>query len=165
MTLAMSRPAAVLALLALCIVAIGCTSPVLARPSGPGVVHARVVSGGGGSRLMIVPVSIAGHGPYDFALDTGAARSVIDSRIATDLRLPTVGREQTVTGVSGATEAARVRVSSWRVDSVSLPDTTILSLRLPAGNGPSLSGLLGSDMLSRFHTVTLDYEGETVTLR
>jgi Aspartyl protease len=160
-----AMPRRALPLLLLAALAMGCSSPLLARPSGPGLVHARVVSGAGGSRLMIVPVSIAGHGPYDFALDTGAARSVIDSRVATDLRLPTTGREQTVTGVSGTSEAIRVRVNSWRVDSVALPDTTILSLRLPAGSGPSLSGLLGSDMLSRFHTVTLDYEGQTVTLR
>jgi Aspartyl protease len=158
------RPLSLL-LLATLALAAACSSPVLERGTGTGTVHGRVVSGAGDSRLLIVPVFIGGHGPYDFALDTGAARSVVDSRLATQLRLPTTGSEQAVTGVSGTSEAVRVRVSSWRVDAVALPDTTILSLRLPAGNGPSLAGLLGSDMLSRFRTVTIDYQGATVTLR
>ncbi|HSR23633.1 MAG TPA: aspartyl protease family protein [Candidatus Eisenbacteria bacterium] len=145
--------------------AAGCTSPVAGRSTASGTVHARVVSGAGGSRLLIVPVFVASRGPYDFALDTGAARSIVDSRVASELRLPTTGREQAVTGVSGTSEAVRVRISSWRVDAVALPDATILSLRLAAGGGPTLAGLLGSDMLSRFRTVTIDYQGETVTLR
>ncbi len=142
-----------------------CSSLTLDRSPSPGTVHARVVGGAGGARLLIVPVFISSTGPYDFALDTGAARSVVDSRIASQLRLPATGTEEPVTGVSGTSEAMRVRVSTWRVDSVTLPSTTILSLRLPAGGTPPLSGLLGSDMLSRFRTVTIDYDAGTITLR
>jgi len=146
-------------------VAVGCTSLALDRSPSPGTVHARVVGGAGDARLLVVPVYFSGHGPYDFALDTGAARSIVDSRVVSQLRLPTTGTEQTITGVSGTSEAVRVRVSSWRVDGVALPDATILSLRLPAGGSPVLSGLLGSDMLSRFRTVTIDYQTGTITLR
>jgi len=142
----------------------GCSSLNLGAPT-PGTVHARVVGGAGGARLLLVPVFISGRGPYDFALDTGAARTVVDSRVVSQLRLPTTGSEQAVTGVSGTSEAVRVRVSSWRVDSVTLPDTTVLSLRLPSGGSPQLSGLLGSDMLGRFRTVTIDYQSGTITLR
>ncbi len=145
--------------------AAGCSGLTLDRSPSPGTVHARVVSGAGGSRLLIVPVFISSSGPYDFALDTGAARSVVDSRIASQLGLPAFGTEQAVTGISGTSEAIRVRVSTWRVDSVTLPSTTLLSLRLPAGGAPPLSGLLGSDMLSRFRTVTIDYDTGTITLR
>ncbi|HXM55429.1 MAG TPA: aspartyl protease family protein [Candidatus Dormibacteraeota bacterium] len=152
-------------ILALLVLAGACSSPILSRTTTPGTVHARVVTGGGGSRLLLVPVYVGSRGPYDFALDTGAARTVVDSRLASDLRLPSTGSEQAVTGVTGTSEAMRVRISSWRVDAVPLPDTTILSLRLASGSGPSLAGLLGSDMLSRFRTVTIDYESGTVTLR
>ncbi len=152
-------------LFAVLLVTAGCSSPTLTRSSGQGTVHAKVVSGSGGSRLLIVPVFIGSHGPYDFALDTGAARSVVDSRVASQLRLPTTGREQTITGVSGTSEAIRVRISAWRVDTTALPDATILSLRLPGSAGPTLSGLLGSDMLSQFRTVTIDYRDGTITLR
>ena len=143
----------------------GCASPALDRGTSPGTVHARVVGGAGGARLLIVPVFFSDQGPYDFALDTGAARSIVDSRVVSRLRLPTTGTEQGITGVSGTSEAVRVRVSSWRVDAVALPDATILSLRLPSGGSPELSGLLGSDMLSRFRTVTIDYQTGAITLR
>jgi hypothetical protein len=145
-------------------VAIGCTSIPLDRSPSPGTVHARVVGGAGGARLLVVPVYFSGHGPYDFALDTGAARSIVDTRVVSQLRLPTTGAEQAITGVSGTGEAVRVRVTAWRVDGVALPDATILSLRLPSGGSPALSGLLGSDMLSRFRTVTIDYQTGTITL-
>jgi hypothetical protein len=142
-----------------------CSSLSLDRSPSPGTVHARVVDGAGGARLLIVPVYFSRQGPYDFALDTGAARSIVDSRVVSQLRLPTTGTEQAITGVSGTSEAIRVRVTSWRVDTVALPDATILSLRLPSGGSPPLSGLLGSDMLGRFRTVTIDYQSGTVTLR
>jgi hypothetical protein len=145
--------------------AMGCSSLPLDRSPAPGTVRARVVGGAGGARLLIVPVYFSDHGPYDFALDTGAARSVVDSSVVSQLHLQTTGSEQAVTGVSGTSEAVRVRVSAWRVDSVALPDATILSLRLPSGGSPHLSGLLGSDMLARYRTVTIDYQGGTITLR
>jgi hypothetical protein len=152
-------------LLAALVLAGACSGGLLNRPATPGTVHARVVTGGGESRLLLVPVYVGDRGPYDFALDTGAARTVVDSRLASQLRLPSTGSEQAVTGVTGTSEAQRVRVTSWRVDAVPLPDSTILSLRLASGSGPSLAGLLGSDMLGRFRTVTIDYQSGTVTLR
>jgi hypothetical protein len=156
------------AALLLCSIVAACTVTLPARtPSGAatssGQVHARVVEGAGGARLVIVPVYISERGPYDFALDTGAARSIVDTRLVSELRLPTSGTEQAVTGVGGSSEAVRVSVETWRVDAIELPSATILSLRLPGGS-PRLQGLLGSDMLSRFHAVTIDYEGQTVTL-
>jgi hypothetical protein len=159
------RTPTLLAIAALAIAA-GCASPAaLDRSPSPGTVHARVVGGAGGARLLVVPVYFSSRGPYDFALDTGAARSIVDSRLLSQLHLPTTGTEQAITGVSGTSEAVRVRVTSWRVDGVALPDATILSLRLPSGGSPALSGLLGSDMLSQFRTVTIDYQTGTITLR
>lgn len=144
----------------------GCSLAPLGRsaPLGSGQIHARVVSGVGGARLVLVPIYISGRGPYDFALDTGAARTVVDARLSNLLRLPTVGSEQAVTGIAGTVEATRIRVSDWRVDTITLPQATVLSLRLSAGGGPQLDGLFGSDMLSRFRTVTIDYSGQVVTL-
>jgi hypothetical protein len=160
-----SRLASLLVVTVLGAMLSGCAL-TLGRPAplGTGQVHARVVTGAGGARLVLVPVYISGRGPYDFALDTGAARTVVDTRLSNLLHLPASGPEQTVTGVAGTVEAVRVRISDWRVDTITLPSTTVLSLRLAAGGGPPLDGLFGSDMLSRFRTVTIDYAGQTVTL-
>src|SRR5215471_15853881 len=90
------RTLTMLAVAALAIAA-GCTSPALDRSPSPGTVHARVVGGAGGARLLVVPVFFSSRGPYDFALDTGAARSIVDSRVVLELRPPTTGTEQSIT--------------------------------------------------------------------
>ena len=57
------------------------------------------------------------------------------------------------------TAAATVKVTSWRVGTIKLPPATIVSVNLPFGNAHrGVQGLLGSDMLSRFDTVTIDYD-------
>ena len=38
--------------------------------------------------IALVPVTINGHGPYTFALDTGASQSLVDSSVAKELRVP-----------------------------------------------------------------------------
>ena len=43
--------------------------------------------------MIIVPVSINGSGSYDFLLDTGCAKTMIDQKLAEELGLPQVGRE------------------------------------------------------------------------
>ena len=42
--------------------------------------------------LALVPVKINGAGPYTFALDTGASRSLVDSQLAAKLHVKKVGR-------------------------------------------------------------------------
>src|SRR5437879_2434916 len=70
----MPRRLAPLLLVAI-VVSGACSSPLLSRTATPGTVHARVVTSAGGSRLLLVPVFVGSRGPYDFALDTGAAAS------------------------------------------------------------------------------------------
>src|SRR3984885_15784296 len=48
--------------------------------------------------MIIVPVSINGSGPYDFLLDTGCAKTIVDRRLADELGLSRVS-ERTVVGV------------------------------------------------------------------
>lgn len=164
----MPFPIARLLLFALVLGALGCSNPAshtaTASRDGHRVVHAHVVDGSGGARMVMVPVYIQNRGPYQFALDTGAGRSLVDARVVSQLHLRAIGSEQAVTGISGTSEAVRVRVATWRVDAVDLPSTTLLSLNLPTGGGPSLDGLLGSDILSRFQVVTIDYSAQIVTL-
>jgi predicted aspartyl protease len=106
--------------------------------------------------LAFAPVRVDGKGPFLFTLDTGASQSLIDSKLATALRLKTLGRTRTpVMGVTGQTRAKIIKVTSWRAGSTPLPAATILSLLVAQHNGPV--GLLGSDILSRFHSVEVNY--------
>lgn len=61
---------------------------------------------------------------------------------------------------------ASVQVRRWSVGDVQLPPTAIVEANLPFGgaNG-GVQGLLGSDMLSRFDVVTIDYAHSRLVLR
>jgi len=116
--------------------------------------------------LALVPVTINGKGPFTFALDTGASQSLIDAAAARRLGVARIGTAGRIAGVTGVKKAALVRVRSWRVGQIKLPPTTMIRTNMPGGNAyAGLQGLLGSDMLSRFDVVTIDYEHEQLRLR
>lgn len=145
--------------------------------TGPNVVAVDVLRDPSGSVLVFAPVFIEGEGPFTFIIDTGASQSVVEEQLATDLGLPEVGRSLPVVGLTGATEATLVAVDDWQVGDVPLPAGRAARLQLPSissdspmrrflglDDGGDLRGLLGSDVLSRFDSVTIDYEQELLTL-
>jgi hypothetical protein len=108
--------------------------------------------------LALVPVTINGKGPWAFALDTGASQSLVDSEVVKELAVPKTGKKQKIAGVTAVSKVAAIRVTDWRVGKVKLPPTTIVEANLPFGNADGgVQGLLGSDMLSDFDVVTIDY--------
>jgi aspartyl protease len=112
----------------------------------------------GGQVLALVPVTINGKGPYAFALDTGASQSLVDSQVAHALRVPVTGAKTRIAGVASISKVRAIRVRHWKVGKVTLPPTTVVEANLPFGNATSgVQGLLGSDMLSDFDVVTIDY--------
>lgn len=115
--------------------------------------------------LAVVNVRIDGHGPFMFAVDTGASRSLVDAQVARELGVRRSGSTQPVAGVSTVRRDTMVRVRSWSVGGVALPSATILEANLPFGNAAGgVQGLLGSDMLSRFDIVTIDYAHQLLRL-
>jgi hypothetical protein len=136
-----------------------------AVPSGTYATDVQIVHGSGNSILVLVPITIAGEGPYNFALDTGASVSLVDSKIANQLGLPVVGDSQQVSGVGGDQVVTPIQVKSWKAGSITLPQATITKARLQQFRGDSnIQGLLGSDILSQFGTVTLNYHTGVLTL-
>lgn len=130
------------------------------------VVPLQVIQGPRGSVLALVPVFIRDQGPFAFALDTGASQSLVDREIVDSLGLPVIGETREITGVAGVTSAELLRLEEWQVGDVPLPETTAITLDLPEpSSGQALRGLLGSDILSRFGAITVDYEQERLILR
>jgi predicted aspartyl protease len=137
----------------------------------PGSVPLRVMRAGG-SVIVMVAVTLQGQGPYDFVLDTGASRSVVDQQLADDLGLQQVAAVPQVTGVTGPAQATVVRVADWSVGDVTLPSGVVaaIDLQLTDSNaaqqllGRRLYGLLGSDVLSSFGVVSIDYDQQTLGL-
>lgn len=115
--------------------------------------------------LPLVPVTINGKGPFTFAVDTGAAQSLVDSALAKRLHVEKAGSAGKIAGVNAVKKAALVRVARWKVGTIKLPAATLVATNLPAGNAyVGLQGLLGSDMLSRFDVVTIDYRHKQLRL-
>ncbi len=157
-------------MLTLALTLAGCATPQITPPftgvsaNGKSItVPARIRHGPDGSTLVIVDLTINGKGPYPFALDTGASLSLIDLQLAQRLGLPVAGSPEDITGVGGTQRVTPMSVSQWAMGAATLPARTITSaslseLRRSAG----IVGLLGSDVLSAFNSVTIDYANSVI---
>jgi predicted aspartyl protease len=116
---------------------------------------------------LIVPVSINGHGPYDFVLDTGATLTCIDQALADSLTLASMpGAVGIGAGVGSQGQLRLVRFDSVRVGAAmasSVPGC-VVDLSHVQNVGVATSGLLGLNFLRSFH-VTLDFERSVLILQ
>jgi predicted aspartyl protease len=177
---AMSPPAArrrppwivvrVVALVAACVplaaCAISITGPRAAITSGGAIsIPVRVVHDGAGGTAILVGVTIGGKGPFTFVLDTGAESSLIDSATAQRLDLKVAGSPHPISGIGGVQQAVPVQLKEWHADVLRLPAVTMDSASFAGDRlGNNIRGLLGSDVLSQFGTITIDYAGGTLTV-
>ena len=105
---------------------------------------------------IVVPVMVAGEGPFRFLLDTGASRSLISSRVASRVRAGAVSRTVMLTP-SGHTTRPTRQVSLQVGDNLptSVMATVMNDAEINAGAG-AVDGVLGQDVLSPF-VYTIDY--------
>jgi hypothetical protein len=133
--------------------------------------------GGGAERIPItvstvagqvaetVNVCVDGQGPYPFIIDTGDGESLIDAHLAARLHLAHDGPESEFAGVGCTGTAQPVKATSWSVAGVALTPQDLTAATLPDfGTRGEPVGLLGSDVLSRFGAVRLDFTAQTLTL-
>ncbi len=112
--------------------------------------------------MIIVPVSINGSRPYDFMLDTGCSKTIIDQKLADQLGLPRLA-EKTVVGV-----LASSRMSVARVDSMSVAGAVVsggeifTTAHAPTVTG-NVRGVLGEDFLGNFDLL-IDYRHQIIEL-
>ena len=127
-------------------------------PSSVGVHVPVTVSTVAGQVAETVNVCIDGQGPYPFDLDSGAGQSTIDARLARRLHLTATGPSTVFEGVGCTGRARQVGVTSWSFEGVGLAPQQLSAASLPqvGGRGEPV-GLLGSDVLSRFGAVRLDF--------
>jgi hypothetical protein len=132
---------------------------------GEGQVGMEVFSDPTGSTLLMVPVFFGDSGPFQFVLDSGASRTVLDPALADELGFDR-GPSAEGQGIESAFDAATIEVESWRVGDVELQPRTLIAAELPdvPYQGPQFRGLLGSDVLAGFGVVEIDYEQQVLTL-
>jgi predicted aspartyl protease len=123
------------------------------------------VSTEAGQVAELVNVCIDGAGPYPFVLDTGAGQSTIDAGLARRLHLAHAGQSTLFAGVGCTGTAQPVSVTAWSLEGVDLSAQNLTSATLPqiGGRGEPV-GLLGSDVLSRFGGVRVDFAAGALVL-
>ena len=142
----------------------GCIRAPGRRPRRPGdLIPIVVVVTRSGATAALVRVFIHGRSS-PMLIDTGETVSVMNQTAARHLHLKTVGKRHRFCGVAGCALASRVRVSNWNVDGVVPLPTVVVSSSPIAGLNALGFGLLGSDVLSRFGSVTIDFAAKQLTL-
>ena len=117
-----------------------------------------------GQVAELVNVCLDGQGPYPFLIDSGAGESIIDTHLAATLHLAHAGSLTGFSGVGCTGDGRPVRVTSWSVAGVPLLAQTLTAATLPDFGVPGQPvGLLGSDVLSRFGAVRIDFAAQTLT--
>ena len=110
-------------------------------------------------------VCINGLGPYPFVLDSGAGQSTVDAGLAHRLHLASAGPASEFAGVGCTGVAQPVSVGAWSLDGVPLSSQQLTAATLPQMGGKGEpDGLLGSDVLSRFGGVRIDFHAGTLVL-
>lgn len=98
-----------------------------------------------------VDVTINGHGPYEFLLDTGAQLTVIETSLAEELNLQPVGSIGVV-AVANYSKAALVVPDSVQTGSLTVSRliAAVQGLGQIQAVNPTLRGILGQNFLARF---------------
>jgi predicted aspartyl protease len=112
--------------------------------------------------MIIVPVSLNGSGPYDFMLDTGCAKTMVDRKLAGELGLPRVG-EKTVVGALASARMSVVHVNSLSVGGATVLGGELFSTDHAATVISKVRGVLGEDFLRNFD-VLIDYRHRVIRL-
>ena len=115
-----------------------------------------------GETLALARVIVHGRA-FPFLIDTGSSKTLVDNALARKLHLKRVGKPIEVTGVGCSESASKVRLSSWSIGGQALPSIVATSSTI-AGSGGRAFGLLGSDVLSHFGSIGIDYAHGVLTL-
>jgi hypothetical protein len=111
--------------------------------------------------MIIVPVSINDSGPYDFMLDTGCAKTMVDQKLAVELHLSKAG-ETTVVGVLASAKMSVVHANSISVAGAAVSGGDVYSSDHLTTTG-KVRGVLGEDFLKNFD-VFIDYSHAVIRL-
>jgi predicted aspartyl protease len=114
--------------------------------------------------LMVVPVFVNDHGPFDFLLDTGTNTTLIDPALAAELGLKAEEKWQLVS-LAGSTNVSRYYLQTFRMGPGAVSNLEALAVRLPllTAADKKIRGIVGMNFLLHF-SFRLDYKHKAVEL-
>ena len=107
---------------------------------------------------MTVPVRLAGAGPYQFLVDTGADRTAVSRQLVARLNLPSAGGAA-LHSVSGVSNVSTAKVHNLQLTRT--PETVDAAVLDGANMGAD--GIVGVDLL-RSQRVQFDFEKKTMSI-
>jgi predicted aspartyl protease len=107
---------------------------------------------------MTVPVRLAGAGPYQFLVDTGADRTAVSRQLVAKLNLPSAG-DAALHSVSGVSNVSTAKV--YNLQLTRTPETVDAAVLDGANMGAD--GIVGVDLL-RSQRVQFDFEKKTMSI-
>src|SRR5947199_10035604 len=90
----------------------------------PGSAEIKFRLAGGAQPLILVPVEVNDHGPFDFILDTGAGTSLLSLELASKLNVTVLGSKQGQSA-GGAVSVSLAKVESFAVGTARLPEVDV----------------------------------------
>jgi predicted aspartyl protease len=113
---------------------------------------------GGAQPLILLPVHVNNHGPFEFILDTGAGTSLLSSELAKQLAVKIIGSKE------GQSAGGKVAVSLAKIDSLAVGETKLGEVDVGVVDlahigrtvGAKIDGDLGYNFLKHFR-VTINY--------
>lgn len=112
--------------------------------------------------VITVPVLVNGRGPFDFVFDTGTESSLVDSRLAEELKISPVDR------VLLSNPAAEKTLLTGFADAIWLGPLKVLHSEMIIGDlaalhsvNPHIRGVIGQNVLSHFD-YAIDYAHSTI---
>jgi hypothetical protein len=114
--------------------------------------------------LVVVPVTINGAGPFDFILDTGTTTTILDSRLAADLRLQAADRLILVT-LTGEKPFPRSWLQSASLGGATAGHVEVVwdDLNEIKAIDKKIHGILGLNFLQAFNYL-INYAARTIEL-
>jgi predicted aspartyl protease len=141
------------------------TLSVLAQSAAPdenrgAILRVRTLKG----YLMVVPVFVNNHGPFDFLIDTGTSTTLIDPRLAAELGLQTEDEWELISLAKSAS-VPRYFLQNFRMGQGSVSNLETLAAPLPllTAADKKIRGIVGMNFLLQF-SFRLDYKHKAVEL-
>lgn len=112
---------------------------------------------------VIVAVHVNDRGPFHFAIDTAASRSVIYESLRDELGLYRQGREVMVQGLIASGLFPLVSVDNITIGSTSWPNVEVVALPNGLATSSAIDGILGLDFL-RDYTILFSVADKRISL-
>ena len=130
----------------------------------PTVLPVRIVRLGKGA-VALVSVCIEGAGPFPFLIDSGSALSVVDKQLSQRFHLRQIAAPEQAAGIACSATVVPEQISNWSLSGLTLSEQDVVGVSLPnLEKSQQLAGVIGSDVLSRFGAIRIDYRAQTLSL-